>query len=296
MSIRSVAVTLVFAAWLAPAGANAQVKERAAAREALGAYNKGDYETALKKFQEAEAGEASLQSSERILIHKYIAYCQVAFGKREEAKAEFKMALALDPNIALDPSLVSPKIMEVFTEAKSAGAVAVSTPAPTPVATATPRATAGATATPTAVAFATPRPTPVGTVRPPPEGGGRGKAAIFSAIAPGLGQFKNGRPVSGSIFAGGAAVSLIAAALLHSEAATATSYIDKAGPDQRAQMYSQAKSLSSQRDIALLSLVAFWGGSVADAFLRTPKGPGHASIAPTLDAAGKPGVAVVIEF
>jgi hypothetical protein len=42
---------------------------------------------------------------------------QVAFDRLEEARASFRRARALDPELELDPASVSPKILKAFREA-----------------------------------------------------------------------------------------------------------------------------------------------------------------------------------
>lgn len=117
-----------------PPDAFAQSKERLAAREGLVAYNRGDYATARKKFAEALVGERSEQPGQRVLLHKYAAFCAIAFNQPAEAKAHFMRALDVDPKIALDPKTVSPKILEAFNAAKAEWVVAHTVaPIPTPV-------------------------------------------------------------------------------------------------------------------------------------------------------------------
>ena len=302
MRVRSVAVVLLVLAILLPQLCFAQSKERAAARAGIEAYNKGDYALAMKKFKEAETGAEGLQTTERLLVFKYLAYCEIAFGKKAEAKAHFLQALELDPNLKLDATLVSPKVLVVFEEAKAAAAAAAATPVPTPVIAATPKPTSTTVAT---APTPTPGATPIGAVTPrptpPPSGAGfgRGKAAMYSAMAPGLGQFMSGRKITGGVFAGVAATSLVGAVYLNSQAATAESYIDKAGPEERTKMYGQAKSFSSQRDMMLGLFALTWAGAVGEAYLRTPTSsrPRRVGIAPMVDPSGGGGsVLVFAEF
>lgn len=92
--------------------------ERAAAREGIDAYNAGNYELALKRLQEVETHLDLLEASEQVSVHRFLAYTQVAFDRDEEAKAEFRHALQLDPTLTL-PDTVSPKIRAVFDSAKA---------------------------------------------------------------------------------------------------------------------------------------------------------------------------------
>jgi tetratricopeptide (TPR) repeat protein len=47
-------------------------------------------------------------------IHKYLAFCYVAMGERENALSEFLAMLEIDPSYKFDRQIISPKITEVF--------------------------------------------------------------------------------------------------------------------------------------------------------------------------------------
>lgn len=297
MSLRRLAgpVCALLALLVLPASAHAQSKERKAARAGLTAYNEGEFGVALRKFEEAAAGGEKLQPQERLLIFKYMGYCEVAFGRVDAAKAHFRSALEIDPAMKLDAAIVSPKILEVFGEVQRER-IAAATPRPTatPVVAATPKATPTPVA---AVTTPTPRPAATPVAGRTPGGMSKGKAAAFSALAPGLGQFKSGRTITGGAFAGIAATSLIGAVYLHSQAATAESYIAKAGPEDKKRMHTQAKGLASQRDMMIGVLALTWAGSVTEAYFRSPGRPParRVGFAPTVEPGGG-SVVVFAEF
>ncbi len=89
------------------------------AREGLALYKKADYAGALARFDSAIKAEPLLVPSERVLLHKYIAFCHAASGRRDDAKASFRKALSLDPNLALAAGTVPPKTLEVFHEVRA---------------------------------------------------------------------------------------------------------------------------------------------------------------------------------
>jgi hypothetical protein len=119
--VRRIAVRWLFVSLsvLAPRAGSAQATARVAATAGLAAYENGDYELALTRFAAAEAHEPELDTDERVVLHKFAGYCLVALGRRDEGKAEFKLALALAPELKLDEGSVSPKIVEVFNEARA---------------------------------------------------------------------------------------------------------------------------------------------------------------------------------
>ena len=124
---------------LLPGVALSQETQRAAAREAITAYNAGNYELAMKRLGEAAQGIELLEIPEQITVHKYTAYTLIAFDRNDDAKKEFRLALGLDPTLTL-PDSVSPKIRAVFDEAKAdiAADAERARATPTPIAEVTP--------------------------------------------------------------------------------------------------------------------------------------------------------------
>lgn len=86
-------------------------------------YNNGEYENAIRELEKAMQYLKQLNQTDQVEAYKYLAFSYVAFGNKEKAKEHFKLALALDPDLELDPATVSPKIIQVFEEAKSEMAV-----------------------------------------------------------------------------------------------------------------------------------------------------------------------------
>jgi tetratricopeptide (TPR) repeat protein len=93
-------------------------------------YNGGEYEYAIKELEKALQYLKQLKQVDQVEAYKYLAFSYVAFGDRNKAKETFKKALALDPQVELDPATVSPKIIKVFEEAKSEMAKVTPTPKP----------------------------------------------------------------------------------------------------------------------------------------------------------------------
>lgn len=87
-------------------------------------YNGGEYESAIRKLEDALQYLKQLESGEQVEAYKYLAFSYVAFGDNEKARAQFKKALILNPALELDPAQVSPKIIKVFEEAKAEMATA----------------------------------------------------------------------------------------------------------------------------------------------------------------------------
>ncbi len=66
----------------------------------------------------AEADAKKTAPKERAKLHAYVGFCQVVFGLNDKAKESFRQALAADPRMTLDPTLVSPRFMTVFEEVR----------------------------------------------------------------------------------------------------------------------------------------------------------------------------------
>jgi len=82
-------------------------------------YSNGEYESAISELESALQFLKQLESTDQVEAYKYLAFSYVAFGDKEKAKKQFKRALALEPTMELDPTIVSPKIIKVFEEAKA---------------------------------------------------------------------------------------------------------------------------------------------------------------------------------
>ena len=111
-------IAVVVALALCPAVALAQPVPRTAARDGWRAYNGGDYDNALRLLNLAVGDLDAFSVEEKAMIYQFIAYCHVAFERREEAKFAFKRALSFDEKLELDAGKVSPSIVEVFDQAK----------------------------------------------------------------------------------------------------------------------------------------------------------------------------------
>jgi LysM repeat protein len=95
--------------------------ERALAK-AQAAYEEADFEAALEAAREAERLLTGfpLDASDRRRLaraHLLAGMANVALGREEDARRDFRSARAADPTIGLDPAQASPKIQIVFEQA-----------------------------------------------------------------------------------------------------------------------------------------------------------------------------------
>ena len=95
-------------------------------------YNGGEYEQAITELEHALQFLKQLNQIDQVEAYKYLAFSYVAFGDKEKAKEQFRLALKLNPAMELDPSTVSPKIIKVFEEVKAEVAVEPVKPPVTP--------------------------------------------------------------------------------------------------------------------------------------------------------------------
>ncbi len=82
-------------------------------------YYDGEYQKAIEELEKAKEFVGRSESKNRVEAYSYLAYSYIAFGKVDEAKEAFKKALEADPELELDPAMVSPKIIGVFDEVKA---------------------------------------------------------------------------------------------------------------------------------------------------------------------------------
>lgn len=105
----------VWSLWIAGVAFSAQSFELAL-DEGIRSYWNGDYEATIDVLRTACAMNAS--SGEKIECHKYLAFSHVALGSDDEASREFIELLSADAGYRLDDSLVSPKILARFEQAR----------------------------------------------------------------------------------------------------------------------------------------------------------------------------------
>jgi hypothetical protein len=71
----------------------------------------GDYKQCLKRIEQAQKWESSLE--DQVDVALYSGLCNFQLRKTKEAETDFKLALSLDPNAKLPP-LTSPKVASLF--------------------------------------------------------------------------------------------------------------------------------------------------------------------------------------
>ncbi len=80
------------------------------------AYENGEYQLSIDKL--SKVIPLLKQDRKRIEAFKTLAFAYMAFPKKGEARRQFCNILKLDPTFELDPIMTSPKILNVFREAK----------------------------------------------------------------------------------------------------------------------------------------------------------------------------------
>ena len=81
-------------------------------------YEAGKYQDALDELVPLISQGQEHEAHQMVEIYKYLAFCNSAYGKWDLVKKQFKRALEYNPKLELDPVFTSPKIMEVFQEAR----------------------------------------------------------------------------------------------------------------------------------------------------------------------------------
>lgn len=219
-------------AWAAP-GASA------AAKRGIEKYKQGEYDAALQSLQFAATQADELSELQRAQVHTYIAFCEVAYSRREAAKQNFRIALELNPNLNLEDPDIPPKIREVFREVKSELAGSSSSHEVRPAFTGT--------------VPAHQRLKPI-------------DATWRSALLPGWGQFATNRPAMGATMTGAALASGGALVYTQLNASKAKRYYDSAPAGLKVDQYEQLVRFNRYRNIALGTTVAVWTAAMLDAY------------------------------
>ena len=239
-------------------------------------YLTGEYEKALAELEKLKPYVSVMKAPDKVELYKYLAFCHIAFGRIDMAKEAFQEALKANPNLALDPNTVSPKIMEVFEEVRAA----MPPPPPPPAPEAAPPPPP--TPPPAPVPEAKPAPKPVArpvtrppVVRPAPRVEVKvtpGQAALRSLLLPGWGQISTGQKTKGYIFMGVVAGSLGFLGYSHAAYFQAQSnYKDATDPATAMTAYDDYNKSNSMKNISYIVLAVAWAGNVADAYFLSPR-------------------------
>lgn len=228
-------------------------------RTAVEEYRRGEYEAARSRLQEVVTRE-TLPKHERVRAHLHLGFCEVAFGNRTAAKVEFKQALLLDPTVTLDPMQVSPKIIDVFDEARRE---MPRLPRPTQ----------------TPIANATPVPTPKAPVRRVDRLG----AAARSAAVPGWGQLAEGRAPTGAAFLAADVAAIGFLVWNQQQVGVAQKNVRRAQELQKDQMRGEVREFETYRNLSAVAVVAITAAAATDAWLGAKRV--RVGAAPTGDGA-----------
>ena len=105
------------------------VAEPSSIEAGLEAYQALDYERAVALLRQAFS--ESLDVTQKTIVLRTLAFAHVALDAEDQARAEFRLLLRIDPKVALDET-VSPRVRLIFEEARSEIAPLVVAPAPSP--------------------------------------------------------------------------------------------------------------------------------------------------------------------
>lgn len=198
---------------------------------------------------------------ELIETHVTLALIQYAQNRQREAELQFVSALSLNPELELDPMLVSPKVRTFFEDIKETRQLRM--------------AEGEERVEPRYIFVRDPRPA----------------AAVRSMIVPGWGQFYKEEPVKGYVFAGawvGTAGASFIAHIRRQDAATA--YRQATDPTEIMDRYQTYNRTHKFRNAMLVTSAAVWLVSYVDALvsdgepaLQSDNRPFSFSVHPTSD-------------
>lgn len=236
-------------------------------------YLTGEYEKALKELDRLKPYVPVMKAPDKIELYKYLGFCHIAFGKIDEARGEFQEALKINPGLALDPTTVSPKIMEVFDEVKASMPAQQPPPSAAPEAKPAPSpAPSRGPARPAPVAKAAPRQPVVRPAPRPVAGLTPGQAALRSLALPGWGQYLTGQKVKGFAIMGVTAAAVGYLAYSHIAFSQAQSnYKSASDPVTASTAYDEYNKSNFSKNLSYIILGVVWAGNVADAYFLSPR-------------------------
>lgn len=207
----------------------------------LEAYQQVDYERAERLAREALADIDQLLPTQLVEIHKVLAFIAFSQGYEDEAERHFVSALSLNPDLSLDPALVSPLIIDFFEALKATAEV-------------------GGTAPEAAVRYVV-----VQDVRT--------AAALRSLVVPGWGQLHKGHGGRAAAFLiawGGTATAAYVSHVRYGQARDR--YEDAADPNAINEAYSDYNRWYRTRNNLIVGVAVVWAVSYVEA-LMSPGAP-----------------------
>ncbi len=234
--------------------AHAQQTRATVVEEIRQAYERLDYAEAEAKAHEALATNADFTVDQLVEIHTLLALIAFSDNREAEARAQFLSALTLNPDLELDPLLVSPKILTFFDEIKRSRQ------------------------------RATPEEDPAAAIRYVRVEDPRAAAAMRSLLLPGWGQQYKGQKTKGWILTGlwGLAAAGTAAAHLRRNR-TRDAYLAENNPDLVPARYDTFNTWHKVRNNLALATALLWAYSYFDALLVRPAPPGGRRLRLTAD-------------
>ena len=100
-----------------PSARGEGLPDSAQVEKGIDLYNRLEYEQAMEAFQAALADQ-DLDRAQCARSHTYLGVILVAMNREAEAVSSFVSLLRIDPDAQLDPSLRSPKVLEVLRSAR----------------------------------------------------------------------------------------------------------------------------------------------------------------------------------
>ena len=246
---------LVLCLMLAVLPAHGQSSGAAVVAEIRQAYERLDYAEAEAKAREALAANADLTVDQLVEIHTLLGLIAFSDNRETEARAQFLSALTLNPDLELDPLLVSPKILAFFDELKQSQRRATTEEDPA-----------------------------AGAVRYVRVEDPRAAAAMRSLLLPGWGQQYKGQKTKGWLLTGLwglAAAGTVAAHLRRNQ--TRDAYLAETNPDLVRARYDTFNTWHKVRNNLALATALLWAYSYFDALLVRPAPPGGRRLLITAD-------------
>jgi len=253
-------------AGLPSARAQEETPERVIAKAKL-YYESGRYQDAFNELVALLGQKKEFKPGIMVDVYKYLGFCYSAYDRRDLAKKQFKNALRYDPSLELDPVFTSPKIMQVFTEAKQEFTTEMAKKRGAKPPAGEEAGEEDAAAKPAKAAVA-PRVT-VRRVAPT-------STLWRSLLLPGWGQFHTGHYVRGGISIGAVVLSLGMALNYHNQAITAEENFwlaHNSSTEEKEKLWDEVESAGTMRTVFTVITALAWAGNGVDAFFcaKSPK-------------------------
>lgn len=221
-------------------------------------FESSEYEASLEAARATLENADSLSALEQSQLHQYAAFNLIALNRQREARLHAREALHLNPDLSLDPVMISPKIIDLFESVRQE----MAPPKPAVADTTTDSAPRASDRFESEKSLIQP-----GVIHSQPD---LGKAFKRSLLFPGLGQMTLDQQTKGRLLMGAEILCLSGIVVSHLQQESAhDAYLNRTEPDAIEDAFNRYEKWYHARTGFAIAAGAVWLYNLIDVSLYT---------------------------